>query len=219
MSTAAEDLTGKARLRDAAIEAFATKGFDESLRAIALRAGVTAGLVRHHFGSKENLRAECDATVLLRFRALKEQSMDTAPSLLFAHLPITRDAGLLMVYMLRCIRHGGPSAQAFVESMIAETAAFTANAVAKGILKPSLDEGARVKLLVHQALGGMLVHLGLGHEIELENFQGVMAGYYAETVLPTLELFTYGVFADSSYLDSYLDFEKSARSTSETAQR
>lgn len=62
MGTTHEDLTGRARLRDAAIESFAAAGFDESLRAIAIRAGVSAGLVRHHFGSKEKLRAECDAT-------------------------------------------------------------------------------------------------------------------------------------------------------------
>ena len=88
MSTAHEDLTGRARLRDAAIECFAAQGFDESLRAIAARAGVSAGLVRHHFGSKEQLRAECDATVLKRYQRLKVDSINIDPAQLFSHSPL-----------------------------------------------------------------------------------------------------------------------------------
>lgn len=64
---------------DAAIVAFAAQGFDVSLRAIAARAGFTTGLVRHHFGSKEALRAECDATVLERYRRMKEDSLEASP--------------------------------------------------------------------------------------------------------------------------------------------
>ena len=51
-----EDLTAQARIRNAAVELFARDGFEKTnLRAIAAAAGVSAGLVIHHFGSKDEL--------------------------------------------------------------------------------------------------------------------------------------------------------------------
>ncbi|HCG57189.1 MULTISPECIES: TetR/AcrR family transcriptional regulator [Brevibacterium] len=49
------------RIRTAAISEFATHGFTKStIRSIASAAGVSPGLVIHHFGSKEKLRTVCD---------------------------------------------------------------------------------------------------------------------------------------------------------------
>lgn len=204
MSTAQEDLTGRARLRDAAIECFAAAGFDESLRAIAARAGVSAGLVRHHFGSKEKLRAECDATVLDRYRLLKVDSLNTSPAQLFSQLPYSRDSGILMLYILRSVREGGTAGLEFIERMVAEALDFTRDAVARGIVVPSRNEEARVRFLVLQAVGGLVVQLAMHPDLDLDDFQTVMEQLYADTILPTLELYTEGLFTDSSYLDTYL---------------
>lgn len=206
MSTASTDLTGRARLRDAAIECFAARGFDESLRAIAARAGVTAGLVRHHFGSKEVLRAECDATVLERYRLLKTQSMDTDPALLFSTFPSSREGGILMVYILRSVRDGGAAGREFLEHLVTEALAFTLDAVARGIVVPSRDEEARVRFLVQQAVGGLIVQLAMNPDTDLDDFSGFMERFTAAAMLPTLELYTEGLFADSSYLDQYLAY-------------
>lgn len=72
------DLTGRARIRDAALRLFAKHGFEgTSVRAIAAEAGTSAALVTHHFGSKENLRAAIDEEVLrLVGEAFAEVSMD-----------------------------------------------------------------------------------------------------------------------------------------------
>jgi AcrR family transcriptional regulator len=57
-----EDLTARARIRHAAIRLFADRGIDgTTVRDIAREAGVSPGLLRHHFGSKEALRQVCDA--------------------------------------------------------------------------------------------------------------------------------------------------------------
>ena len=65
MATPVSAPAGWASLRDAAFELFAAQGVETvSLRAIAARAGVTAGLVKHHFGGKEGLVAEVDAHVI-----------------------------------------------------------------------------------------------------------------------------------------------------------
>ena len=61
------DLTARARLRDAAIELFAERGFDKtSMKAIAEAAGVSPGLVIHHYGSKDELRRVCDEHVIAK---------------------------------------------------------------------------------------------------------------------------------------------------------
>ncbi|MET9315022.1 helix-turn-helix domain-containing protein [Kribbella sp. NPDC003505] len=61
MDRAVEDLTARARIRDAAVKLFGERGIEgASIRDIAAEAGVSSGLVRHHFGSKEALREACD---------------------------------------------------------------------------------------------------------------------------------------------------------------
>lgn len=206
MSAAPEDLTGRARLRAAAIECFAAHGFGESLRAIAARAQVSAGLVRHHFGSKEALRAECDATVLARYRTLKAESLNTRPQQLFARFPSSREGGMLLVYILRSVREGGEAGRDFIEHLVAEALEFSRDAVERGIIVPSRDEEARVRFLVQQSIGAMVVSLAMRPEVPLDDFGTVMDRYYAEAVLPTLELYTEGLFSTREYLDEYLAF-------------
>src|SRR5256714_2099132 len=61
------DLTAKARIRDAAMELFGSEGVGaSSLRPVARAAGVSPGLVVHHFGSKEGLIRAVDEAVLAR---------------------------------------------------------------------------------------------------------------------------------------------------------
>jgi len=64
------DLTTKARIRDTAMQLFAAEGVAaSSLRAVARAAGVSAGLVVHHFGSKQGLIRAVDEAVLARINA------------------------------------------------------------------------------------------------------------------------------------------------------
>jgi AcrR family transcriptional regulator len=71
-----EDLTTRARIRDAALRLFAERGIDgATVRDIAKEAGVSAGLIRHHFGSKEALRDACDAYAFDQLMRIKEQAV------------------------------------------------------------------------------------------------------------------------------------------------
>lgn len=66
----ATDLTGRARLRQAALELFAERGFEAtSTRAVAAAANLSPALVTRHFGSKQGLRAAVDDEVLRRIGA------------------------------------------------------------------------------------------------------------------------------------------------------
>ena len=66
-----EDLSTRARIREAAMAEFGEKGFNgATMKSIAAAAGVSVGLVQHHFGTKDGLRAACDERVLdmVRFK-------------------------------------------------------------------------------------------------------------------------------------------------------
>lgn len=64
------DLTAKARIRNAALDLYSEYGPDRtSLRAIASEAGVTLGLVQHHYKTKAGLRDAVDQLVVDHFAA------------------------------------------------------------------------------------------------------------------------------------------------------
>ena len=64
MRSDSSDLTSRALIREAALRLFAEHGSERvTLRQIAAAAGVSHGLVVHHFGSKEGLRAMTDTYV------------------------------------------------------------------------------------------------------------------------------------------------------------
>src|SRR5450631_3982394 len=118
-----EDLTARARIREAAIRLFAERGVQETaILDIAREAGVSGGLVRHHFGSKDGLRVACDTYVLgelVRFKmeALEQGRAD--PEFL-----VTFDARqvLLRRYFGRAMIDGSPAAASRFDEIVDGTA-------------------------------------------------------------------------------------------------
>ncbi|MEV6925064.1 helix-turn-helix domain-containing protein [Dactylosporangium sp. NPDC051485] len=111
-----EDLTARARIRDAAIALFAERGAGATtVRDIAEQAGVSPGLLRHHFGSKEALREACDAYVLDRLVQIKEKMLFDNPGFLPAvHPTVVR----YNKYVTRALLDGSPSAAAMFDDMV-----------------------------------------------------------------------------------------------------
>lgn len=200
-----QDLSTRSRLRNAAIECFAVDGFDVSVRTIAARAGVSAGLIRHHYGSKETLHAECDSYVLATVRAMKADTIaDPSPSAMLAQLAQIEDYAAFTLYILRSVRHGGATGNAFLSDMIEDAHAYTRSAVEAGILRPSRNPEARVRMLVTESLGGLILALSLEPIITTANVGEVMRRLLLEVTLPRLELYTEGLLTDRSMLDDYL---------------
>ena len=116
-----EDLTARARIREAAIRLFAEHGVEETaILDIAREAGVSGGLIRHHFGSKDGLRVACDTYVfneLVRFKleALEKRKAD--PEFL-----VTFDARqvLLRRYFGRAMIDGSPAAASRFDEIVDE---------------------------------------------------------------------------------------------------
>ena len=117
----AEDLTARARIRDAALRLFAERGLDgTTIRDIARAAGVSGGLIRHHFGSKDDLRAACDSYALDQIMRIKEQAVLEGQLANPAFMSATHPTVLLTFrYLARSLVDGSPAASAMFDEMVA----------------------------------------------------------------------------------------------------
>lgn len=174
------------------------------MREISARAGVSPGLIRHHFGTKDQLRVECDDEVLRRYREIKGGGLKMPPSQAIGMLSQLDEFAPTFVYILRSVRDGGAAGREFVEHMIADVEAFSQEAVQAGTLKPSRDPAARARYLVTSSLGGILVQLTLMPDLDLADVGRAIRRLTASIALPSLELFTEGILIDRSMLDEYL---------------
>jgi TetR/AcrR family transcriptional regulator, regulator of cefoperazone and chloramphenicol sensitivity len=115
-----EDLTARARIRDAAMRLFAERGIDgATVRDIAKAAGVSAGLVRHHFGSKEALRDACDEHALDRLMRIKEAAILDGQAANPAFLPSVHPTVLLLNrYLARSMVDGSAAASALFDQFV-----------------------------------------------------------------------------------------------------
>lgn len=208
MRSVADDLTAAARIRDAAVLRFAEFGFGSPVRQIAEDAGVSAGLVIHHFGSKDNLRQACDEYVLAAIHDAKTDLVtgDGRGQLLQALASVT-DFAPLAGYALRSLTEGGQGARRFLDHFVDDIRAFLDAGVVAGTVKPSRDPAARARYLALQGLGVMLLELNLsGGLADLDEMAATVQRLTELTSLPALELYTEGLLTDSTLLDTYLDY-------------
>lgn len=199
MRIKAEDLTTRHRIQRAAVTLFAEQGFDVGLRAIADAAGVSLGLIRHHFGSRAGLREACDAWVLDEIRdAMAEQRLAADGTAAFlaqaAHLDEYRP---LIDYIVHFLREGGSTAQEFVECVVADTTVELEARVADGTVRPTAHPAARARYLTMAGLGELVLCYSLSSSPE-ERMHMLLANGTA-----SLELYTEGLFTDRSLLDAY----------------
>lgn len=201
-----EESSGRSRLIDAAIGCFAATGFDVSVRTIAQRAGVTAGLIRHHFGSKDELRRSCDDEVLRRYRELKVTSMRRSPGPMFGDVAADPEGGILLAYVVRAVSVGGAPARRFFDHFVEESRAVMAEAVDSGLVIPSDDDDARTRQLVAMLLGSYIVQFALDPALDIDEPGGTLQRAMGTNMLPLLEIFTHGVFSDDRYLAAYREY-------------
>ncbi|MEZ5190886.1 MAG: TetR family transcriptional regulator [Schumannella sp.] len=189
----------------AAIMRFAREGFGAALRAIAEDAGVSPALLIKRFGSKAGLRETCDDVVLEAIRAIKHENISaTATGQLLPTLTSSDEYAPLLGYALQSVLSGGPLGRAFIEHMIDDAHEYTADAVQRGLARPSRDEHARVRYLVLSGVGAFLLTMLLDPPEDTSDLPGLMRRLQSETGLPMIELFTEGLFTTRQMLDDYL---------------
>ncbi|UGT38654.1 TetR family transcriptional regulator [Nocardia yamanashiensis] len=201
----AEDLTTRARIRDAAIAAFGAEGFGVGVRAIATAAGVSPGLVIHHFGSKDGLREACDDRVREVVRTAKTEYIEhPSPGSLMQQLAEIEDFAPYMAYMLRSFQSGGPLMKVFFEHMVEDVEVYLTTGIAAGTIRPLPDVKAFARYVAITNGGGMMMFLQLyaaEHPGPMD-FRKALRDYADRMMLPALELYTHGLLTDSSALDA-----------------
>ncbi|MFI7610545.1 TetR/AcrR family transcriptional regulator [Nonomuraea terrae] len=150
-----EDLTARARIRDAAMALFAERGVKAAtIRGIAEAAGVSPGLVQHHFGTKEELRQACDAYVLSYVReqvavGITGHNLEDPAYIENVH----RSAPPLMHYLGRALVDGSPGAAAMFDELVNVTEQHLSS---DG--RSEADHRARATVLTAMKLGITVLH-------------------------------------------------------------
>jgi TetR/AcrR family transcriptional regulator, regulator of cefoperazone and chloramphenicol sensitivity len=149
------DLTGKARIREAALERFAADGVAAtSLRAVAKDAGVSPGLIVHHFGSKEGLLRAVDESVVRRIEmALAEVPLDGSGGDPFAErremiTALLQGEPVLCDYIGRALAEDTEASAALFHRLF-ESASRDSALVEAGVMRAKSDPFWRV---IHQML-------------------------------------------------------------------
>ncbi len=162
-----EDLTARARIREAALRHFAEEGYERAtIRGIAQTAGVSPGLLRHHFGSKEELRRACDEYVSGVLRRVNAQVLADPGHATAAR----RTAKRFQRYIVRALAEGSGTAGPIFDEMVTETERWLARADEARPDPPAVDRRIRAALVTAMAAGIPLLHDHLSRAIGADIF-------------------------------------------------
>ena len=147
-STVADDRTARARIRDAAIECFAENGIDgTTARRIATGAGVSPGLVIHHFGY-----------VAATIREYKREAISAGPNIDVLAALRGANAGPVMAYLAAVLVDDSPIVADLVDELVADAAGYLEYGVETGMVKPSANPRGRAAVLFLWSLGALVLH-------------------------------------------------------------
>ncbi|MEV4315889.1 TetR family transcriptional regulator [Actinocrispum sp. NPDC049592] len=150
-----EDLTARARIRDAAVRRFGLDGFAGTpIKRIAADARVSAGLVVHHFGSKQGLIEACDAYAIA-FAEVAEQR--------------TEGNHEVLAYLARAMVERSADTAPLFDQMVARSE----QALAESEARDTTDPKQRAAVLVAMELGGYALRAHLGRYFGEADFEHI----------------------------------------------
>lgn len=158
-----EEAPGRHQLLNAGLKLFAERGFAAvGLREIAAEAGVSLGLVRTHFGSKDGLREAIDEFVLDEIKQLYatviahsgDEALSQAVEDALEWIP--RDRNVIM-YARMALMEKTPGSQALFDQLLAIMRQFIDNNAKRGLLQPSVDREWAAIYLVFDFIGPAII--------------------------------------------------------------
>ncbi len=165
-----QDATARAQIRDCALRLFGERGPDAvTVRDIAACAGVSPGLVLHHFGSKQGLRDAVDTHVETLFEDMlahtveepdvfasgEPQALKSFAELLASQIP--KDSPIPQ-YLRRLLLSGDPVGRALFRQWFELSLTATDAMDASGNLRPTPDRDAMTAFLMVNDLAMILLH-------------------------------------------------------------
>jgi len=163
------------RIRDAAIVEFAAHGFTKTtVRAIAAAAGVSAGLVIHHFRSKDGLRAACDDYVFDALTETKRAHADRSPQMI-AELISSGPMGTNIEYLLRSLLDPSEQGQRFFEHYVEVIEQILMEGFAGYVFRKSEDLRAQAAAIAMLALAPGLLEPRARKVLGTKGLAGSMA--------------------------------------------
>ncbi|MFP3914246.1 MAG: TetR/AcrR family transcriptional regulator [Actinomycetota bacterium] len=179
MRSVDEDLTTRARIRQAAIERLPREGVGgTTIRAVAADAGVSPALVLHHFGSKKRLIRSCDEYVVDTIRTVKGGAIEDGtlsdPSLMAASFQL---APPILRYLGWSLARGTEAAADLFDEMVEESVRLFGMMEERGMVRPTDNPRERSAVFLTMQMGALILHDHLERSIGLDIFQteGVIA--------------------------------------------
>lgn len=211
-----EDATTRARIRDAAIARFGAHGFGRTtVREIAAVAGVSPALVIHHFGSKAELRNACDDWLVAQL--MGEKGRLGAPAVASTIREWLDDPGRFRAYIdyvSSMLADGTEGGARLFDLLLAETRAMLDAGVVDGSMLPSTDPELRAVLITLYGLAPLLLRDQLARTLGAPLDSPAVL---RRMTVPTLELYTHGLYADQRLLEAARAALADDGATTETA--
>jgi AcrR family transcriptional regulator len=194
----ASDLSSSARIRNAALERFAEEGIAHtSIRDVAKAAGLSPGLVQHHFKTKANLRDAVNdhvtAMVVDAFGDFTEiegadDPIQAAGDRITAFVA---DHPTAMRYLGRALVEGDTAARRVFDAFVAVILAGLERLAARRALHPDLDREWAAMHLVTFNLATLLFEDAIGAHLPAPFFDPVELRRWN---VATTELYRRGMF-------------------------
>ncbi|ADD44950.1 TetR/AcrR family transcriptional regulator [Stackebrandtia nassauensis] len=164
------DLTARARIRDAALRHFGEQGFDRAtIRGIAEIAGVSSGLLRHHYGSKEELRDACDAYLAETLAELNDRVRAADASDGVNYVAVAGAAfGPYQKYLSRALAEG--RAQPIFDKMVELGGQWLEEMDAKRSDPPTVSRQARAAVSTAMSLSIGILHSHVSRHLGMDVF-------------------------------------------------
>lgn len=207
-----DDLTARARIREAAMEQFADQGFEQAtVRGIATAAGVSPGLLRHHYGSKAELRDAVDAHVLAEVRRVSDEVVGDVEQGSMVRAAMSRQSlRPFRSYLARALLDGSPLIGPLFDEMVEYSQRTVEQADERRADAPLIDSRTRGALLTAMSLGIPLLrqHLSrvLGADIFSDQGERLLT-------LASLDLYSHVLISPELAESARAGFEASTRST------
>lgn len=132
-----DEQTTRDQIISAAIREFAEHGFrGASIRGIAKAAGVSAGLVQHHFGTKDGLKQACDDWVMIMMKDTQYRMLQRdAPPMNSEMMERLDTLQPIIDYLVMSLASGSETAAGWFQ----EITEYTHDALTSGRIGPPLN--------------------------------------------------------------------------------